>query len=112
MSPEALSKTQIDAIRAGREARMARAQRLGWRKRASYRAQYGLMLALVGLLRVLPVEVASALGGWTGRALLGRRLNTPEVQRTIRVPFPDADPVRVAALVLEMADNIVRVIAE
>ena len=109
---DALSEAQIAAIRAGREARLARAQRLGWRKRASYRVQYAVMLALVGLLRSLPVEVASALGGWLGRVLLGRRLLTPAVRRTIRVPFPNADEAMIAALVQETADNIVRVIAE
>ncbi len=107
-----LSQAQRDAIHAGRETRLARARRLGWRKLASYRAQYGLMLVLVGLLRLLPVEAASGLGGWAGRLLLGRRLDTPAVRKTIRVPFPDADEALIAALVRETADNIVRVVAE
>ena len=112
MSLGVLSQAQIEAIRAGRDARMARARRLGWRKRVSYRIQYWVMLTVVGLLRVLPVETASALGGWVGRTLLARRLDTETVRRTIRVPFPEADDVRIGALVRETADNIVRVIAE
>lgn len=112
MSAGTLSEAQLAAIRAGRDARMARARRLGWRKRTSYRVQYGVMLALVGLLRLLPVEAASALGGWAGRMMLGRRLDTEAVRRTIRVPFPKASDAEIAALVRETADNVVRVIAE
>ena len=101
-----------EAIRAGREVRLERARSMGRRKLASYRLQYWLVRALVGLLRLLPVEVASALGGWIGRTFLPSRLDTETVTRTIRVAFPEADEAWLQGIISAMSDNIVRVVTE
>jgi Kdo2-lipid IVA lauroyltransferase/acyltransferase len=112
MSRASLSHRQVEAIQAGRLARIERARRLGLGKRISHRLQAWVTFGIVGLLRLLPVDAASGLGGWIGRRFLSRRLATDAVKRTIRVAFPNADEVQIAAIIAEMSDNIVRVVTE
>jgi KDO2-lipid IV(A) lauroyltransferase len=110
--PGAGTDEGLEAIRAGREARLARARLMGWRKRASYLAQYWLIRALIGALRLLPIETVSDLGGWIGRTFLARRFETDAIARTIRVALPDADGGLVKAVTREMGDNVARVVTE
>ena len=65
-----------------------RARQMGWRKLASYRVQYGVLRGLVGLVRLLPVDAASGLGGWIGRTFLERRLMTGAGRRRLRWRSP------------------------
>jgi KDO2-lipid IV(A) lauroyltransferase len=101
-----------EAIAEGRRRRVERARRRGPAKQLSYLVQYAVLRLLVGLLRLLPVDAASNLGGWIGRTLLARKIDSEGVRRTIRVAFPNATDAEAAAIVGEMADNIVRGVME
>jgi KDO2-lipid IV(A) lauroyltransferase len=77
-----------------------------------YLLQTALILPMVGLLRLLPVEVASNLGGWIGRHLVPRIENLRSFHRTIRVAFPAMSEAEMDALLVEMNDNLGRVFGE
>jgi KDO2-lipid IV(A) lauroyltransferase len=68
--------------------------------------------AIVGLLRLLPVETASDFGGWIGRIFLAPRVDKERLRRSIRVAFPRADDAQVRAIIVETSDNTARVVAE
>lgn len=69
----------------------------------------GLAFALFG---ALPIDRASALGGWLGR-MLGPRLPVTRVaERNLRRAFPDRSAAEIAAIVRAMWDNLGRVAAE
>jgi KDO2-lipid IV(A) lauroyltransferase len=83
------------------------------RKRVGrYLLQTIVILPMVGLLRLLPVEAASNLGGWIGRHLVPRIENLRSFHRTIRVAFPQMSEVQMDALLVEMNDNLGRVFGE
>ena len=71
-----------------------------------------LILPVVGGLRLLPVDVASNLGGWIGRHVIKRIENLRSFHRTIRVAFPHMSDGEADALLVEMSDNIGRVLGE
>ncbi|MEO7223257.1 MAG: hypothetical protein ABIY37_12355, partial [Devosia sp.] len=89
---------------------MARARER--RRVGRYRLQTILILPLVGLLRLLPVEVASNLGGWIGRHLVPRIEDLKSFHRTIRVAFPQMSEAEMDALLVEMNANVGRVLGE
>ena len=69
----------------------------------------GLAFALFG---ALPIDRASALGGWLGR-MLGPRLPVTRVaERNLRRAFPDRSAAEIAAIVRGMWDNLGRVAGE
>lgn len=83
------------------------------RKRVGrYLLHTALLMPAVGLLRLLPVDAASNLGGWIGRHVIGRVDNLKNHYRTIRVPFPEMSDADADALLLEMSDNVGRVLGE
>ena len=83
------------------------------RKRVGrYLAHTALILPLVGLLRLLPVEMASNLGGWVGRRLIGRIEDLRSFHRTIRVAFPQMSEAEMDVLLAQMSDNVGRVLGE
>ena len=105
-----ITAEQEAAIRASRQRMLERARE---RKRVGrYRLQTALILPMVGLLRLLPVEVASNLGGWIGRHLVPRIENLRSFHRTIRVAFPQMSEAQMDALLVEMNDNLGRVFGE
>ena len=101
---------QRAAIAISRQRMMARARERG--RVGRYLLQTLLIMPVVGLLRVLPVEVASNLGGWIGRHLIKRIENLRSFHRTIRVAFPEMSGADADALLVEMSDNIGRVLGE
>jgi len=101
-----------EPIAEGRRRRLERARRLGRGKRVSYLLQYWVLRVVVGLLRLLPVDVASGFGGWIGRVFLAPRIDNETLRRTIRVAFPRADDAEARAIIVESSDNTVRVVAE
>ncbi len=68
-----------------------------------------LALALFG---ALPLDRASALGGWLGRVLGPRLRRTRVAERNLRRAFPERSPAEIAAIVRAMWDNLGRVAAE
>jgi KDO2-lipid IV(A) lauroyltransferase len=110
MTGRALTDAQRAAARASRDRVLARARE---RKRVwRYRLQTLALMPVVALLRALPVEVASSLGGAIGRGIVARLANRPSTRQTIRVPFPDKTDAEIDALVREMGDNVGRVLGE
>ena len=69
-------------------------------------------LLLFGFFRILPVDLASAIGGWLGRTIgPGLRL-TRRAQRNLDLALPDLDNQSRAALIRGMWDNLGRVVGE
>jgi KDO2-lipid IV(A) lauroyltransferase len=105
-----LTAAQRAAIEASRRRQLKRAherQRIG-----RYRLQTMLIIPVAGLLRLLPVEMASNLGGWIGRRLVPRIENLRSFHRTIRVAFPEMSDAEADALLADMSDNVGRVFGE
>jgi KDO2-lipid IV(A) lauroyltransferase len=72
----------------------------------------GLYLLAYGLFAALPLDAASALGGWLGRAI-GPRLGVRKIaQRNLVAAFPEKSDAEIAAIMDEMWDNLGRVMAE
>ncbi|MFQ6019001.1 MAG: lysophospholipid acyltransferase family protein [Kiloniellaceae bacterium] len=71
----------------------------------------GLFLA-VGLFRLLPVDLASNLGGFLGRTIGPRLGITRRAQRNLRLAFPEKSKAEIAGIVRGMWDNLGRVAAE
>jgi KDO2-lipid IV(A) lauroyltransferase len=112
MSPAAkLTSSQLESIRESRQGRIDRARRLGLGKRIAYRFHAALGFVLIGILRLMSVDRASALADWVGRSFFARR-PTAKVVRTMRVPFPDIGPSELDRLNTEMMGNVLRVLAE
>ena len=64
------------------------------------------------LFRILPLDAASALGGWIGRTL-GMRLGvTKRAYRHLEIVFPGMDIAQKRVIVTAMWDNLGRVIGE
>lgn len=64
------------------------------------------------LFRLLPMDWASALGGWLGRTFGPKAGITARARRNIRIAFPDATAAEVERIVRGMWDNLGRVAAE
>ena len=110
MTVRALTDAQRSSIEASRQRLLQRARE---RKRVGrYLLQTVLIMPVVGLLRLLPVEVASNVGGWVGRHIIPRIENLKSFHRTIRVAFPAMSDAQMDALLVEMNDNVGRVLGE
>jgi KDO2-lipid IV(A) lauroyltransferase len=71
----------------------------------------GLVLAL-GLLRLLPVDSASNLGGFLARTIGPRLPVSRRAWRNLRLVFPEKPEAEIAAIIRGMWDNLGRVVAE
>jgi KDO2-lipid IV(A) lauroyltransferase len=105
-----LTDAQRMAIAFSRRRMLKRARER--RRTGRYLLQSALLLPVVGLLRILPVETASDLGGWIGRKAIARLENLRSFHRTVRVPFPQIDDAAADTLLADMSDNIGRVFGE
>lgn len=110
MAGKPLTDAQRAAARASRERLLVRARERG--RLGRYRLQTALLMPFVWLLRALPVEAASNLGGWVARSIVGRLANPKLVRRTIGVPFPDLPEREVTRLIGDMSENVGRVLGE
>jgi len=81
-------------------------------KQAAYLAQALLLAAFLGLCRLLPVDWASALGGWIGRAIGPRLAQTRKAERNLARSFPQNSAAENRRILSGMWDNLGRVIAE
>lgn len=78
----------------------------------AYRLQAGIAGAALGIFRVLPIEAASALGGWLGRALGPHLGISRRARRNLQRAMPELPPAAIERIVREMWDNLGRVAAE
>ena len=72
----------------------------------------GFYWLLFQLFAVLPLDAASAVGGWLGRTL-GPRLGVRKIaRRNLVAAFPEKSAAEIEAIMVEMWDNLGRVMAE
>ena len=83
---------------------------LGWRLR--YGAEAALFFAFMGLFRILPVDAASALGGFIGRQILARTSVTRRARDNLIAAYPKMSAAERNAVIKEMWDNLGRTAAE
>lgn len=107
-----ITSEQRAQMRAGRERMVARARKKGIGKRLAYAVQAGLLFPLMTLLKLMPVDAASAFGGWFGRAIAYRLIDRTAHYPTMRVAIPDLPEAELDSLLLTMCDNIGRVLGE
>lgn len=70
------------------------------------------MVLLFGLLRLLPLDAASALGGWIGRTVGPRLAASRKVLRNLALALPELDEAQRRALLRDIWDNVARTFAE
>ena len=69
-------------------------------------------VVIYSLFRILPIDMASALGGWFGR-IIGPNLGvTTQATMNLSAAFPEKTPAEIAGIVRGMWDNLGRVAAE
>lgn len=86
--------------------------RHGWRKRMRYAGLALFAFFLYGSFRLLPLDAASATGGWIMRRV-GPRLAQDQIARAnLEAAFPEETVQRRDAIRLGMWENLGRVIAE
>jgi Kdo2-lipid IVA lauroyltransferase/acyltransferase len=87
-----------------------------WARRRRRYIDYPLQAAglalLYGLFAALPVDWASAAGGWIGRTLGPRLGATKKARRNLERAMPELTPERRQEILLGMWDNLGRVITE
>jgi KDO2-lipid IV(A) lauroyltransferase len=81
-------------------------------RRAGYIAQAVLLGLFLGLCRLLPIDWASAMGGWIGRTVGPRMGQTRKALRNLQRAMPENSPAENARIIRGMWDNLGRTIAE
>jgi KDO2-lipid IV(A) lauroyltransferase len=81
-------------------------------RQAGYLAQAAALALFLGVCRLLPVDWASALGGWIGRTIGPRLGQSRKAMRNLAHALPENPPARNRQIILGMWDNLGRVIAE
>jgi len=87
-------------------------KRNDWRQDFAWRLEAVGFRALIGVLRFLGVERASAVGGWLLRTLGPLTGTQKTVMRNLRIAFPEMSEAEYAALALEQWDRTGRTFAE
>jgi KDO2-lipid IV(A) lauroyltransferase len=75
-------------------------------------AEAAAVFAGLALFRILPVDAASALGGFIGRAIGPRLPISRHAVENLRAAFPDMAPEEIARIVRGVWDNVGRTFAE
>jgi len=78
----------------------------------SYRFQAALLRGAFALVRLWPLDWASATGGWLGRTFGPRLRKTDIARRNLAAAFPEFGPERIEAVVRAMWDNLGRTVME
>ncbi len=82
------------------------------RERLRYGAEAGIFFFFMGLFRLLPLDTASALGGWIGRTI-GPLLPPDRTARSnLAASLPEKSEAERDAIRMTMWDNLGRVVAE
>lgn len=68
--------------------------------------------AFYGFFRLLPVDAASAVGGWIGRTIGPRLGANRKVRRNLTMAMPELSEAEIDAIIRGMWDNLGRVLAE
>lgn len=81
-------------------------------KNIRYIVEYALLQLLFFMFKLIPVDHASAFGGWIGRTVGSRLAASRKALRNIEAAFPEKTPADHNKILREMWDNLGRVIAE
>ena len=82
------------------------------RRYVGYPLEAALLYVIYGIFMVLPLDAASALGGWIGRTI-GPRLGTSrKARRNLDRAMPELSAERREEILIGMWDNLGRVMAE
>ncbi len=81
-------------------------------RRIRYLLEAAGLVFLLGIIRLLPVDAASNLGGFLGRTLGPRLPVTNRARRNLRLAFPDKPEPEIERIARAMWDNLGRVAAE
>ena len=81
-------------------------------KKTRYFLEAILLYTLFFMFRMLPVDMASDLGGFLGRNIGSRLAASRKARRHLRKAMPGFEPERQRQIIMEMWDNLGRVIAE
>lgn len=81
-------------------------------RRIGYPVEAALVYGVCWLFRVLPLDRASALGGWIGRVVGPWLPNSARARRNLTRAFPEKGRAEIDAIVRGMWDNLGRTIAE
>ena len=68
-------------------------------------------LVVYSLMRVLSIDMASALGGWLGRTVGPHIPVSARAVKNLSAAFPEKSPAEIATIVRAMWDNLGRVAA-
>lgn len=77
-----------------------------------HKFEYAALICALSVFRVLPLDMASALGGAIFRTIGPRMGANKTALRHIALAFPEYDPAHVAQIAKGMWDNLGRVVAE
>lgn len=80
------------------------------------RLRYGVEAAgfffLIGIFKLLPLDAASAFGGFIGREILYRTPITQRARDNLRAAYPEKTAAEMEGILREMWDNLGRTVAE
>lgn len=81
-------------------------------KRLRYAAETAGVLVAYAMFRVMPVDLASGLGGWLGRSLGPKLGLSRRARRNLALVLPELDAAAVERIIGEMWDNLGRFAGE
>lgn len=81
-------------------------------RHVGYKLEAALVYGVCGLFRALPLDRASALGGWIGRTVGPLLPNNARARRNLTRAFPEKSKAEIDAILSGMWDNLGRTIAE
>ncbi len=81
-------------------------------RNVGYKLEAALVYGVCGLFRALPLDRASALGGWIGRTVGPLLPKNARARRNLIRAFPEKSEAEIDAILRGMWDNLARTIAE
>jgi Kdo2-lipid IVA lauroyltransferase/acyltransferase len=79
---------------------------------ARYALEAAVFFAVIGFFGLFPIDAASAIGGWFGRALLYRSFLSDRARENLTAAYPEMSIREREGIVREMWNNLGRTIAE
>ena len=85
---------------------------LSFSRNLRYGAEAAAFFVLMGLFRLLPLDAASRLGGWMGRAIFSRLPPDRIARANLKSAFPEKSQSEIEAILSGMWDNLGRTVGE
>ena len=81
-------------------------------RKVRYWLEAAVFFTLIGLFRVLGVDLASAVGGFLGRSILYRTSLSNRARANLKAAYPEKNAEEIETIIREMWDNLGRTVAE